>query len=1014
MIRFLVHRPIAVLVSFFALLLLGVTAYLYLPTSLLPESDIPEIIVRLSGENLSAEEVEQQLATPIRNGLLQLHGLERIESSASEGRAAVRVRFEAGSDISLRFIEVNEKVDMAMNSLPREAERPLVVKMGVDDIPVFQLSVLPRDSLATAARLVAVSTFVRETITRRIEQLAEVAMVDVTGLMQPQVQIEPKAGYLESLGLDGGVLTQAFRENEISLGNIQVADGHYRYFLKFAADVASLESLRATPVNINGRVFRLGELATVTLTHAEETGAFYSDGTRAINLGIIKQPSARMEDLQTHFDELLAQMRQAYPDLAFVVSQDQTELLAFALGNLWQDLWLGGVCAALLMLVFIRKFKPALLIGITIPVSLLISQLGFFLLGISINIISLGGLILGLGMIIDNSIVVIDTINRYRDAGLRVADAAIEGTNEVIRPLITSVLTNCAVFIPLIFLSGLAGAIFFDQALSVIIGVVASLIVALLLLPPLYTLVYPERGGGARTEPEIKARVHVTGWYEWGLGLVFRRPVATCLVVVALLAMSAGLFVSLDKARLPELTRDDFEASIDWNEPIDVAENWERLQALLAGLDDSIGTFNAWVGEQQYVFDRGEQQGQSQANLYIQAAGGIDPAALQHRLPRVMAARFPQATVEISPAQNAFEAVFADRIAPLRMEVSESEQGEMPAPEETLRLVDSLRRALPHARIGPVALHDKVLIRMDAEQAARYGIGLGELSAKIQSVFRPSLVDHFQSGQAMVPILLVRGAESDVSGMLARSFIRKSEDVDIPLSALVEMARTNSYRQIMAGAQGRYYPVAIHTDREREDLSTIQRLVERAFPTLEVAFGGAYFDNRALLGEMAFILLVSVLLLYFILAAQFESLVQPLFILAELPIAISGALFALYLAGNSINLMSLIGVVVMSGLIINDSILKIDAINRLRREGVPLMEAIYEGGHKRLKPIVMITLTSIGALAPTLFMHDLGSELQQPLALTLIGGMVIGLFVSLFFVPLLYWWVYRKRSPINN
>lgn len=162
---------------------------------------------------------------------------------------------------------------------------------------------------------------------------------------------------------------------------------------------------------------------------------------------------------------------------------------------------------------------------------------------------------------------------------------------------------------------------------------------------------------------------------------------------------------------------------------------------------------------------------------------------------------------------------------------------------------------------------------------------------------------------------------------------------------------------------------------------------------------------------MALILLVSVLLLYFILAAQFESLVQPLFILVELPIAISGALLALYLAGNSINLMSLIGVVVMSGLIINDSILKIDAINRLRREGVPLMEAIYEGGHKRLKPIVMITLTSIAALAPTLFMHDLGSELQQPLALTLIGGMVVGLFISLFFVPLLYWWIYRKRRP---
>ncbi|MFC7526955.1 efflux RND transporter permease subunit [Parapedobacter sp. GCM10030251] len=1010
MIRFLVHRPIAVLVSFFALLLLGVTAYLYLPTSLLPRADIPEVIVRLSGEALSAEEVDQQLATPIRNALLQLHGLERIESRASEGSAVIRVRFEPGTDISMRFIEVNEKVDMAMNGLPREAQRPTVVKMGGDDIPVFQLSILPVDSLATPAQLAEISSFVNETIRRRIEQLAEVAMVDATGLMQPQVHIEPKEGYLQSLGLDGEVLMRAFRENKISLGNIQVADGHYRYYLKFAADIASLETLNTTPVNINGRVFRLGELATVKLTPADETGAFYSNGKRAINLDIIKQPSARMEDLQLHFNELLSQMRHEYLDLEFKVSQDQTALLDYAIGNLRQDLWLGGICAVLLMLVFIRRIKPALLIGITIPVSLLISQLGFYLLGMSINIISLGGLILGLGMIIDSSIVVIDNINRHRDSGLGVADAAIQGTNEIIKPLITSVLTNCAVFIPLIFLSGLAGAIFFDQALSVIVGVVSSLLVSMLLLPPLYSLIYPEQQGRQHKEFEIKANVNVTGWYEWGLKAVFRRPFAMCLIVVVLLAGSAGLYMALDKARLPEVTRNDFEVFIDWNEPVDVAENWDRVERLFNGLGDGVSTFNTWVGEQQFVLDRGQNQGQTQASLYIQTATETDSETLRQRLPFLLASLFPDAMMEIAPAKNAFEAVFADRIAALQLQISESEQREMPPPEETLRLLDSLRKALPHARISPAALHDKVLIHIDPLKAARYGIALSELSASIQSVFRPTLIDHFQSGQEMIPILLVPGTDSDVSGILARSFIRKSEDAEVSLAALVETQRINSYRYITAGAQGRYYPIAIHTESESQDLATIGDLLLRGFPTLDTAFSGAYFDNQALIGEMTLILLVAVLLLYFILAAQFESLLQPLFILVELPIAISGALLALYLAGNSINLMSLIGIVVMSGLIINDSILKIDAINRLRKQGMPLMEAIYEGGHKRLKPIVMITLTSVGALAPTLFMGDLGSELQQPLVLTLIGGMVIGLFISLFFVPLLYWAVYRRSE----
>ncbi|WP_257669236.1 efflux RND transporter permease subunit [Parapedobacter tibetensis] len=1010
MIRFLVHRPIAVLVSFVALLLLGTTAYTFLPTSLLPDSDIPQVSVRLMGEHLSTEEVEEQMATPIRNALLQLQGLQRIESRSSEGGANIHIRFEPGSDISLRFIEVNEKVDMAMNSLPREAQRPLVTKTGVDDIPVFQLDISPKDSMTTPERLVEVSTFVRETIRRRIEQLPEVAMVDATGLMQPQIRIEPRDGYLESLGLDAQVLLQAFRENRISLGNIQVKDGHYRYFLRFSADIQSLERLAATPININGRVFRLGDLATASLTHAEETGAFYSNGKRAINLSVIKQPSARMEDLQRHFYGLLDRMRRDYPDLVFELAQDQTMLLDYAIGNLRQDLWIGGILAALLMLVFIRRIKPAVLIGITMPMSLLISQLGFYLLGISINIVSLGGLILGLGMIVDNSIVVIDNIKRYRDSGLGVAEAAIQGTDEVIRPLITSVLTNCAVFIPLIFMSGLAGAIFFDQALSVTVGVVASLIVSILLLPPLYSLVYLGGDKKGRREFEIRAYVNVTAWYERGLGMAFHRPVATFLMVAALLAGGVGLYTMLDKTRLPETTRSDFEVSIDWNEPIGVAENWDRVKRLLNGMADGIGTSGAWVGEQQYLLDRGNDRGQTQTGIYIQSSAGTDTDTLQRHLHALQDSLFPTAVMDIIPARNAFEEVFADRIAPLRLQVATKDSRKMPPPEETLRLLDTLWEALPDARIDPAALHGKVLIHIDPVKAARYGIGLGEVTARIESAFRPTFVDHYQGGQEQVPIVLVPASHPDIGAVLAHSFIRKPDGFEVPLSALVETRHTDSYRYITAGTQGRYYPVDIHTAWAGSDLATIRDHMDRNFPELEATYTGAYFDNRALIGELSLILLVSVLLLYFILAAQFESLVQPLFILAELPVAISGALLFLYLAGNGINLMSLIGIVVMSGLIINDSILKLDAINRLRRQGMPLKEAIYEGGHMRLKPILMITLTSIGALAPTLFMHDLGSELQQSLALALIGGMVVGLLVSLFFVPLLYWMVYRKSG----
>jgi len=251
-----------------------------------------------------------------------------------------------------------------------------------------------------------------------------------------------------------------------------------------------------------------------------------------------------------------------------------------------------------------------------------------------------------------------------------------------------------------------------------------------------------------------------------------------------------------------------------------------------------------------------------------------------------------------------------------------------------------------------------------------------------------------------------------VGTTLQHNFIRNKNGNRFPLALFASYKNVQDYRYVHSSVQGGYYPIQIETPYPDNDLSTLKTIIDN--DQVNVVFRGSFFDNQLLLREMSMVLLISVFLLYFILAAQFESLLQPLFILAELPIAISGSLLLLYLGGSSLNIMSMIGIVVMSGLIINDSILKIDAINQLRHQGMSIKQAIYKGGHKRLNSILMITLTSIGALLPTLFMDDMGSEMQKPLILALLGGMLVGLLVSLFFVPLLYWALYRHSESNNN
>ena len=361
-------------------------------------------------------------------------------------------------------------------------------------------------------------------------------------------------------------------------------------------------------------------------------------------------------------------------------------------------------------------------------------------------------------------------------------------------------------------------------------------------------------------------------------------------------------------------------------------------------------------------------------------------------------------------AQNAFDAVFADTKAPIVLQVSRTDSRKMPKVELLRSFMDSITQVIPSVPVNDVSTYDKVVLRIAYEKAIRYAVTPGQITDRIVAILKSQAIADFQVSESAIPVVVIGEQPSTIYDLLNKVFISNKHQEQIPLSAVVTLTRENEYKNIMAGIGGEYYPVDIHTDQVEKDLPEIEKVVKAFADRLDIQLDGSYFMNRQLLSDMALILAISVLLLYFILAAQFESFIQPLFILVELPIAIAGAFLFLYIGNSSLNLMSMIGIVVMSGLVINDSILKIDAINQLRNKGVPVMQAIFEGGHKRLRSIVMISLTSIGALMPTLFMDDLGSELQKPLALALIGGMVVGLFVSLFFVPIIYWKIYARNE----
>jgi len=1000
-----------VIMTFLALIMLGIVASVRLPVSLMPDIDIPEITVAVSRSDVSARELENTVVSILRRNLLQVPGLDNIESESRNGSALIRLSFKYGNDINLAFMEVNEKIDGAMNYLPRDLERPRIIKASATDIPVFLLNITLTDKQAGEEKFIELSEFAETVIKKRIEQLPEVAMADITGQIQREIYISPDEKKMRSLGITDDDITRAVQLNNINIGSILVKDGKYLYNLEFSSYLKELDDVRDIYIKKGGRLLQLKDIADVGIRQERPRGLYYSNGNRAVSLAIIKESTAKMASLEAKMSEMIDIFRQDYPQMDFELSQDQTRLLDYSISNLRQSLLAGGILAFFLMFFFLKDAKSPMIIGFSIPATLVISLLFFYIVGLSINIISLAGLILGIGMMIDNSIVIIENITQWIDRGLSLVNACVKGTNEVITPLISSVLVTCAVFIPLIFLSGIAGALFYDQAIAIVIGQGVSLMVGITLLPTIYYLLYKSGKEGVMTKFVKKISLkRLEDRYEGGMNFFFRYRKTMLASFLFIVLIMVFLFITMEKEKFPAVKQDELVISIDWNENIDVNENLKRISEMIAYSDEMILQTNSFIGEQQFLFNRDYDQSYTQATVYVKAHDYDLKDIIERNSYDFNGKNYPEASINIAPQQNIFEKIFATDESPLIVEVSLMKEKEVPPVEKMTGIIGRLREQWPGAGISPPPLEDKILLRLDPDKLLLYDIDPTVVYNTLKTSLNKNNIGELRASYEMLPIVL-SDREKQVSDIVSSEFVLNKSNQSIPVNEIVSVQRVYDYKTIKGGLYSEYVPVNMNitTNTPARVTADIRALVT-SDPALDVRFSGGLITGQRLFKELAIVLIVALLLLYFILAAQFESLTQPLIVLLEIPIDIAGALLLVKLWGGTINIITMIGLIVMSGVIINDSILKVDTINNLRREGMPLLKAIYTGGSRRLKPIIMVAMASLVSTAPILVSSGMGVELQRPMALALIGGMSLGTVVSLFFIPLAYWYIYRKSN----
>ena len=596
MIKFLLQRPIAVLMAFTACFIVGLVTYFTIPVSLLPDIAIPEITVQVSGQNTSARELENTVVKTIRQQLMQVASLRDIHSETRDGAAIIRLNFDFGTNTDLAFIEVNEKIDAAMNYLPREVERPRVIKASATDIPVFCLNLTLKSDSAYSeineGSFLDLCQFAETVIKRRIEQLPEVAMVDVTGILKRQLQIVPDMKLLKMSEITLDDLEAALTSNNIEPGSMTVRDGYYEYNIKFSTLLRTPEDVENIYIRKNNHIFQLKDLARISVVPEKETGASLSNGKRAVTLAVIKQADENMDNMKEALAEVTDYFASVYPDIDFSVSRNQTELLDYTISNLKQNLSLGFLFICIVAILFLGDIKSPAVIGLSMVVSLIISFLFFYLCKMSLNIISISGLILALGMMIDSSIIVTENITQYRTRGYSLEEACNKGTTEVITPMLSSTFTTIAVFVPLVFMSGIAGAIFFDQAFAVTVGLMVSYFTGTMLLPVLYKLVYSipdikHKGFNMRINNLVKEHT-LDRFYDTGVDFVFRHKTASLIFIAITLPLCAFLFYEIPKSRMPEIDQNELIAHVEWNENIHIDENQSRVSQLFASIDNQV------------------------------------------------------------------------------------------------------------------------------------------------------------------------------------------------------------------------------------------------------------------------------------------------------------------------------------------------------------------------------------------------------------------------------------------
>ncbi|MCK4257948.1 MAG: efflux RND transporter permease subunit [Halanaerobiales bacterium] len=1000
-----INRPIGTLMVILLILLFGVVSWSRLNIDLFPDMSFPVVAVITSYEGVGPEEMENLVTKPLESILGTITKLKNISSTSRAGQSLVILEFNWGTDMDFATLEIREKLDLIGGRLPEGAISPMVFKFDPSMLPVAQFGLNGNYDLVELKKLS------ENELIPRLERIDGVASVNLIGGLTREIRIDLDQQKLVQYGLKLQFISNILRMQNLNLPSGKIGDDGTEYLIRTMGEFQSLEEIENIVIPTQTGIIHLKDVAEIRDTYKKIQNIARMNGKPSVGISIQKQADANTVKVIDEVFEVIQFFENEYSGLKVIPIMDQSRYIKDSIYNVTSNAIFGAILAVLVLFFFLKNIRSTLILGTAIPISIIATFVLIYFGGLTLNLMSLGGLALGIGMLVDNSIVVLENIYRFRQQGLDRIDAAKKGSKEVKNAILASTLTTVIVFLPVVFVEGIASQLFRELALTVTFSLLASLAIALTFIPMVSSqLLTISPIQQEKKFHEGKLLRKLKGSYKNILGWSLNRPWIVLAIAFIILAGSVMLYPLIGAEFIPEM--DEGEIRISVKLPLGTVslvtdEVISSIEENILNRSD-VETLFVSIGSGENVMMTGatrSEVGELTIRLKPLSERNKSTEKIMEEL-REELKEIENANISIQQQGVMSSGGFLGKSVALQIHGSDLNVLKKIAEDVILQLtkVKGVREIEHSVEEGRPELR----IRVDNNKAALYGLSTAQIATFVRSATQGEISTRYKANNREVDIRiqLQWTDRKDLSGV-KNIILTTPTGANIPLETVAELAIEEGPGLIKRSNGMRLIEVTADLfDRDVQSANQEIQNIMKDNIILPVGYsitnGGEYREMWLAFDSLIFALILAVILVYMVLAAQFESFWHPLTIMFTLPMALAGIFISLFITGYTFSVLSLIGIIMLAGIVVNNAIVLIDYINRLRADGMERKKAILEAGPVRLRPILMTSLTTVLGLLPLALGIGEGTEIQAPMAVVVIGGLIFSTFLTLIVVPIIY------------